>query len=578
MRKFTLKPLAISLAALAFTCCDKFNNMNENPYALETAPAESYVHPIVFKTEYALCSVFRTTTAHLMQMAVSTTTEATSRIVGNYTIPEATDDDIWTSLYIQYGNACSMRVRAQQENNPTAMGIADILKAMTISLITDTYGNVPFTDAGKIAIDNDVTKITTRYDDQKEIYRGIVALFEEANQLLSDPEATDINPITDLMYNGSRDKWQRFGNALYLRTLMRISNKVIEESEGIFEYDTEEGESINVRDKIAELYNCYVSGSGNYPMMRSRGDCALVGFSQYNATLNTPFYSTTSGLWNNVAACETLARRMLDTEEKYDESIGQKYYPWRTPEKGGHVPDPRWDCYYRKTLGAPTQLLHKDFQKFINARVSQAGNSQVGRMPNGDLASQITGLVYNLKNAEHYSLMNFSEQLFLFAEAGARGWIASASSLGAYMDLFKQAITENILEWNPNVTETSAEVVDFVNHKASAELYSGQTFNSGNAVEAILTEKWVSLFFVGIESWCEYRRTGYPLLKTNGPAAENRNILPTRLRYPADEAYRNMKYFQEAVDGWLGGENNMMTDVWWADTAESRSIRLKGRQ
>ena len=99
-----------------------------------------------------------------------------------------------------------------------------------------------------------------------------------------------------------------------------------------------------------------------------------------------------------------------------------------------------------------------------------------------------------------------------------------------------------------------------------------------NALEKILTQKWVSMFWVGIESWCDYRRTGYPVLKTNGEAADNNYILPTRLRYPADEKYRNPVTYQEALDNWLGGTNNMRTDVWWASTAESRNTRLRGRK
>lgn len=573
------KIIYFAILSLTLLSCSKFDSMNENPYALKEAPAEAYIHNIVFKTQYSLINVFRSTTSQLMQYAINTNTESTSRVVANYSIPEATDDDIWTTLYIQYGNAFSMYEQAVKENNPTAIGIADILKAMTITLITDVYGNVPFGDAGKItatAMEEGIN-YSTRYDDQKDIYRGIVKMFEEANEKLSDPAGTDVSPICDLMFGGSKDKWRRFGNALYLRTLVRIANKVLEESDGIFEYDVENGESINVCDKIAEMYACYISNTGSYPMMRSIEDDARVGFSQYNATLNTPFYSTTSGIWNGVAACQTLARRMLDTTESVD-ADGVTYYAYKSVEKGGHVPDPRWDCYYRKVLGAPTQLLHNDIAKFMKTHISSAGNSLVGRMPNGDATSAISGLVFDVKNRSYYNLFNYSEQLFLFAEAGARGWVTAASGLGAYIDLFKNAITANILEWNPYVTAESQDVIDYVNYKVNGDKYSGQTFNSSNAVEAILTEKWVALYFIGVESWCDYRRTGYPLLKTNGPAAENKGILPTRMRYPADEAYRNVVYFQEAVDGWLGGTNNMQTDVWWADTAESRSMRLKGRQ
>ena len=66
-------------------------------------------------------------------------------------------------------------------------------------------------------------------------------------------------------------------------------------------------------------------------------------------------------------------------------------------------------------------------------------------------------------------------------------------------------------------------------------------------------------------------------MKTNGPAAANDQILPTRMRYPSDEVYRNPEAYPAAVNGWLGGTNNNKTDVWWADTQESYQNRLKGR-
>ena len=88
-------------------------------------------------------------------------------------------------------------------------------------------------------------------------------------------------------------------------------------------------------------------------------------------------------------------------------------------------------------------------------------------------------------------------------------------------------------------------------------------------LERIMTQKWISNFLVGIESWCDYRRTGYPEMPVKALAA-NDGILPTRLRYPADEEFRNRDNYFEAVNGWLGGTNNMTTNVWWADHTNKR--------
>jgi hypothetical protein len=192
--------------------------------------------------------------------------------------------------------------------------------------------------------------------------------------------------------------------------------------------------------------------------------------------------------------------------------------------------------------------------------------------------SAIWGKAYDLQNASAYPLMQYSELAFIYAEAGARGWISSISGFGGYLGLLKDGITQSILEWNPYVKAEDPMVVEYLNYCVNGALYSGQTFSSDNALEGILTHKWLAQFFIGIESWCDYRRTGYPLLKTNGPAAGNDQILPTRMRYPSDELYRNPQAYPEALDRWLGGTNNNKSDVWWAATAESYQTRLKGRQ
>ena len=575
--------LATSLLTLG-SGCSKFDEMSKNPYALYDAPAESFVHPIMFKTQYNLISVFRSTTALLMQYAVSTNSEVSSRVIDNYNIPEATTDDIWSALYIQWGNAMAMSDKAVRDGDGAMQGVALILKAFLITQITDTYGDVPFSEAGQLPLRDELGVYTTSYDTQKDIYRAVICMLEDANELLAATEVMHFSAVCDKTFNGDLDKWRRFGNSLYARVLMRVAMKVIEEDGGILELD-DKWEAVSVKSKLGELYASFQSGGGDYPQMRSRNDRPLVPFSDQNEAEHTPFYTTTSGNWNVLAVSDVLTRRMLDTSEKVD-SDGITYYEYKASTAGGHIEDPRYDCWWRKVNGMPVHLLNADRVRFLDSaeHKSQAGNSKIGRMVRGknptsgiDEPSAITGKVYDLQNASYYPLMQYSELLFIYAEAGARGWVSSVSGIGAYLALLKQAITESILEWNPYVTSDSEEVVAYVNHCVNGELYSGSTFNSDNAIEAILTQKWLAEFFIGIESWCDYRRTGYPLLKTNGPAAGNGQILPTRMRYPSDELYRNPVAYPEALDRWLGGTNNNKTDVWWASTDESYQNRLKGR-
>ena len=585
--------LGVSVTA-SVSSCSKFDQMSKNPYALYEAPAESFVHPIMFKTEYNLISVFRSSTSLLMQYGVSTNSEVSSRVIDNYNIPEGTTDDVWSALYIQFGNAVSMYQQAVADKDEAMQGVALILKALVISQIADTYGDVPYKEAGILPLEKDLTHYSTKYDTQKDIYRDIICMLEDANELLAkamEGGKVNFSAVCDKTFKGSYDKWRRFGNSLYARSLTRIALKVIEEDNGILQLN-DKWEAISVKAQLAKLYHDFQSGSGDYPQMRDRSDRPMVPFSDQYEPEHTPFYTTTSGNWNTVAVSDVMTRNMLDYTVKVD-SDGITYYEYKAGPyfyEGtgtGHVEDPRYDCWWRKATGMPVQLTNDARVRFLDSdeHKSKQGNSKIGRMTcgvdgNGNPSpSGITQIVFNLKNADTYPLMQYSELLFIYAEAGARNWVADASGVAAYLQLYQEGITQSILEWRNDLTATSPWTVDYVNFCSNGMVFSdGNTFNSDNALEAILTQKWVAQFFIGIESWCDYRRTGYPLLRTDGPAATNNHILPTRMRYPSDEVYRNTVAYPEALDRWLGGTNNIQTDVWWADTQISKDTRLLGRQ
>ena len=51
-------------------------------------------------------------------------------------------------------------------------------------------------------------------------------------------------------------------------------------------------------------------------------------------------------------------------------------------------------------------------------------------------------------------------------------------------------------------------------------------------LQLIAEQKFLALFWVGMEAYHEYRRTGYPVL-TIGKGTYNDHVLPTRFAYPA---------------------------------------------
>ena len=64
----------------------------------------------------------------------------------------------------------------------------------------------------------------------------------------------------------------------------------------------------------------------------------------------------------------------------------------------------------------------------------------------------------------------------------------------------------------------------------------------------------------GYEGWIEYRRTGFPKLKTIS-ASLNQNLIPVRLPYPTTEDALNNANFRAAAS--KTNNNSVNSPVWW---------------
>jgi len=64
----------------------------------------------------------------------------------------------------------------------------------------------------------------------------------------------------------------------------------------------------------------------------------------------------------------------------------------------------------------------------------------------------------------------------------------------------------------------------------------------------------------GYEGWVEYRRTGFPQLKTIA-ASLNNNVIPIRMPYPSEEEALNSVNYTIASNKTEG--NSINVSVWW---------------
>ena len=152
-------------------------------------------------------------------------------------------------------------------------------------------------------------------------------------------------------------------------------------------------------------------------------------------------------------------------------------------------------------------------------------------------------------------LMTYAEVEFLLAEAAAKGWI-----------------TDDIETHYENGVEASLDYYEVDYGTFGWADFNDFYLNSGvacNAVTDIWEQKWISLYFTGLEPYFEVRRwyfesgmdwNGIPFLT---PPCENLNNdnLPMKFLYPGEEQSLNAENYQAAIQR-LGGSNDFNATIW----------------
>lgn len=127
-----------------------------------------------------------------------------------------------------------------EEGNYPALGMAQILKAHITSILTDAFGDIPYTECCKPG-----EIFTPKLDSQESIYQDIFALLDTGIENLGKETSHDAITDQDFFYGGDLDAWKKFAYGLKARYTMRLSlknpqyAKVIEYVEDAFDADGE---------------------------------------------------------------------------------------------------------------------------------------------------------------------------------------------------------------------------------------------------------------------------------------------------------------------------------------------------
>lgn len=501
--------LILAILGLVFSSCTKdFQEINTDPNNIPDALPQQLLAPALVNTLGYNMLRNRNFTNELMQITVDMS-DAEGKVF-RYDYRSNWSDYLYNGWYSELTNFKDVYKIASDSTttnyNKSYMGISLICQSWIYSLLTDTYGDIPYFQSNK-AKKEDGEIMEPAFDKQKDIYLDIFKQLEAANTLLS--VGTAVPSSSDPVYYGNVSRWRKFGNSLYLRLLMRISGKA--------EVST---------DAIAK-FKSIVDNPSAYPIMSSNDESAILK-------------------WTGVAPYTS---PLLTVREQ----------DFRTPGIGSFFidnlvnwSDPRIDLSYG--TGSPTITNRFAIATYQGSFQGIPSGYSPGSVPvkksyfysitnnNGTgptlMSEPLAGMI-----------MNYAELKFILAEAAVKGWIT-----GDAETFYNDGVKSSITLWLPNWT---VPVTTYL-QAADMQWIPGATVNE--KMERIHLQKYYALFLVDMQQWFEYRRTGHPVLP-QGPGLRNNGVMPARMTYPVYVQSTNPTNYQLAVAA--QGPDLISTQVWW---------------
>ncbi|MCL8008019.1 SusD/RagB family nutrient-binding outer membrane lipoprotein [Gelidibacter japonicus] len=210
--KNIIKTTFITLLILgASSCSDEYFDVNTPSGTVQedALRMKDLLAPVIYRTvqgQYSAAETFGNYTQYFTGW-------------GGLASGETTASGLWTNFYL-YGlpNILTIKEKAAALNATRYTAVADILTAINLGIVTDTWDNVPYSQAA-LGVDNP----SPSFDSQQEIYSSIFGLLDNAIAILETPN-TSIYELSndDLIYQGNMDKWLRAAYTIKARYQLHL--------------------------------------------------------------------------------------------------------------------------------------------------------------------------------------------------------------------------------------------------------------------------------------------------------------------------------------------------------------------
>lgn len=227
--------------------CSKFDKLNTDPVKPSTATPEQLMLSAQKSAVDILYSsiVNNRVGMHYAQYWSATDKEENSR----FNLDEGSNSTLWSMYNRSLKDLKEISILNETAPIPEPVAnqnaIAGILQAWIFHILSDTYGNIPYTEALG-------DKASPVYEDASAIYSDLIKKLNEYQAAL-DPKAPSYT-AGDVIYKGDVTKWKKLANSLIIRIAMRMSDVKAGEAKTAIESAVKNGVIVTATDNALFPY------------------------------------------------------------------------------------------------------------------------------------------------------------------------------------------------------------------------------------------------------------------------------------------------------------------------------------
>jgi len=503
--------LSLLIVAFSVTGCSDYLDINTDP----NNPLDSRLDQILPTTQTVIFEALGNgsggmsdATSQFVHQTVQRNNTNFYLFIGN----EFSISSAWPNLYA--GALMDLNVMITKANERESwhyLGMAQILKAYAYTEMIDLWGRVAYFEFGQ-----GTANPFPAYDDGAAVYPELLNMLTEAvTNLAKDAGETAGND--DLIYGGDLEKWTKFANSLRLKM-----------------YNTVRDTDLYDAAAVAAIIN-------NSPVMEGVDD----GFRLLYGLSNNPENRHPLFVQDYVQAAPNYIDPYFYLIMRGDPDL-----PVLNPILTG-IQDPRIPYYFYNQLAGDnaqnptTSATWDDFLSIWFASLNidpnegfDQGQSQtlVGLYPCGGAMEDSLGVTAGVGANQNPGLggAGYTRLYSHFAHLYTRAELSlTMDAPGDPRELFEDAMHASFAEVN-DLAPTDIEGEDEDDY-IDAVLERYDDASDAGKLELIMTEKWIASFGFSVDSYTDYRRTGYPIMFD--PSTDNNPLTILNRAYPVSIPY-----------------------------------------